>query len=294
MKKKVLFDMETNDFDDYLTLCLLAGTSQIDLVGVTITPGTPAQVGLVKQVLKEMDRGDVLVGASNIQNHGNKDVIAPIHYKVVDKIIEMEPDGYAEEIIHRLNMEHKDKFNILTGAGLSNIASYLKRYKDDVIENMFIQGGFAGSNIVAIEDQLKKFEGKESIRTFNFCCDIPSAMTVLNSNRVKTRHLVSKNVCHGTAYDSSLHDKITNVKKGISLQRIYDGMDMYLVRKKKKMLHDPLMALSFLNPNICNFEEIEMSEKSGEWKADVKKGTNTFISVKCNYNQFYSNLVNFI
>lgn len=43
----VVWDMETSDPDDFFTLLLLLGHPLVNLKGVTITPGTPEQVGVV-------------------------------------------------------------------------------------------------------------------------------------------------------------------------------------------------------------------------------------------------------
>ena len=47
----VVWDMETGDPDDFLTLLLLLGHPQVNLKAVTVTPGTREQVGLVRQAL---------------------------------------------------------------------------------------------------------------------------------------------------------------------------------------------------------------------------------------------------
>jgi inosine-uridine nucleoside N-ribohydrolase len=47
----VVLDMETGDPDDFLTLLLLAGHPAVNLRAVTITPGSPAQVGVVRHGL---------------------------------------------------------------------------------------------------------------------------------------------------------------------------------------------------------------------------------------------------
>jgi hypothetical protein len=44
----VAWDMETGDPDDFTTLLLLLGHPQVNLIGVTIAPGTPDQVGVVR------------------------------------------------------------------------------------------------------------------------------------------------------------------------------------------------------------------------------------------------------
>lgn len=47
----LVFDMETDDPDDFLTLLLLLGHPCARLRAVTIVPGSPEQVGLVRAAL---------------------------------------------------------------------------------------------------------------------------------------------------------------------------------------------------------------------------------------------------
>jgi pyrimidine-specific ribonucleoside hydrolase len=47
-KINIAFDMETSDPDDVFTLCLLAHHPCVNLVSVTVTPGSKHQIGLVK------------------------------------------------------------------------------------------------------------------------------------------------------------------------------------------------------------------------------------------------------
>ena len=72
-----------------------------------------------------------------------------------------------------------------------------------------MNGGFVGDNIVPKEDRLKKFDGKQTIRTFNFDIDVESTDKVLKSSTEKIEKiiLVGKNVCHSK--------KILGMKFGI-------------------------------------------------------------------------------
>src|SRR5262245_12262199 len=63
----VVWDMETGDPDDFLTLLLLLGHPGVRLKAVTITPGTPDQVGVVRAALGWFDRA-IPVGAFNIEH----------------------------------------------------------------------------------------------------------------------------------------------------------------------------------------------------------------------------------
>ena len=48
-RRPFVFDMETSDPDDFITLVFLLGHPEVDLRAVTITPGTREQVGVVRQ-----------------------------------------------------------------------------------------------------------------------------------------------------------------------------------------------------------------------------------------------------
>lgn len=48
MKRPFVFDMETSDPDDFLTLLLLLGHPDVDLVGVTVTLGKADIAGTVE------------------------------------------------------------------------------------------------------------------------------------------------------------------------------------------------------------------------------------------------------
>lgn len=59
--------METGDPDDFLTLALLGGHPDVELVGVTVTPGTPHQIGVVRYGLAQLGL-DIPVGAFNLDH----------------------------------------------------------------------------------------------------------------------------------------------------------------------------------------------------------------------------------
>ena len=80
---------------------------------------------------------------------------------------------------------------VFVGGALTELARYLINHR---IEYLVMNGGFVGCNIV--KNPLEKFKGKQTIRTFNFNCDVRAADTVLKSKNIGTILLVGKNVCH--------------------------------------------------------------------------------------------------
>merc|ERR1711884_731958 len=57
----IVFDMETEDPDDVLTLLFLAAHAAVDLKAVTLTPGSHFQVSLIRWLLKEVGLSGVRV-----------------------------------------------------------------------------------------------------------------------------------------------------------------------------------------------------------------------------------------
>ena len=118
-----------------------------------------------------------------------------------------------------------------------------------------MNGGFVGDNIVPKKDRLDKVDGKKTIRTFNFNCDIQSTDKILKSSAEKIEKiiLVGKNVCHSelnTPYN------IWNYKEYNYL------FAKYRVRKEKclhdiLMCHEGLCLLDLIEEKpYCEFEEV--------------------------------------
>lgn len=63
LKMDYIFDMETGDPDDLLTLLFLCSSDRVNLKAVTLTPGTNEQVSMVAWILKELKLEHVKIGA---------------------------------------------------------------------------------------------------------------------------------------------------------------------------------------------------------------------------------------
>lgn len=80
---------------------------------------------------------------------------------------------------------------LFVGGALTEVARYIRTHK---IEYLVMNGGYVGSKFM--RHPLDKFKGKETVRTFNFNCDVAAADYVLKSQNIGTILLVGKNVCH--------------------------------------------------------------------------------------------------
>ena len=74
----MVFDMETQDPDDFLCLLFLASHPRVRLKAVTLVPGSQEQVGLVRWALERLGVVNVAIGAGNIAHE--KPSVSPWHW----------------------------------------------------------------------------------------------------------------------------------------------------------------------------------------------------------------------
>jgi pyrimidine-specific ribonucleoside hydrolase len=283
MNYEVLFDMETSDPDDVATLCFLCYHPEINLGAVTVTPGTLDQVGLVKGFLRRCHK-DIPVG-SRKPDHP-KDCVSGFfrkHYKVEPA----KPDGLGHDIISSFFKAGEGRI-LLTGAPLGNPREALEKHDDFEIARWVGQGGFAGDSVVPEEFRLDKFRGLETCPTFNFNGDRKGATLMLESPCVRSRQLVSKNVCHGMAYDINMHEQVSKPAFCVPAFCVFQElMEDYLSNHPQgKLFHDPLAAATIVRPDICAYEGVEVYYEGGKWGSRKKEGSNTRISVNADRQKF--------
>lgn len=274
---RLALDMETRDPDDILTLCLVATHPAVDLAAVTVNPGTPVQLGVVRTVL---DRLGVQVPLGARVADGGGDAVSPFHHRWLGDTPPARPDGVAHEVLARVLTEDPDTV-LLTGAPLHNLRLLLNNHPTVTVRRWVAQGGFAGDNIVPAGDLLEKFAGSVTRESFNFGHDAKGALLALASERIVERRLVSKNVTHGVAWDQPLHSRLAadpDLTAGARLA--VEAMAVYLEeRPEGKLLHDPLAAAAVLDSAAFRWVEVEVFRERGLWGARPQADTRTFITV---------------
>lgn len=264
-KVRIVWDMETGDPDDYLTLLLLCGHPRVDLRAVTVTPGTPKQVGLVRRALKAFGL-DVPVGAYNL-DHPKQGCVSSWHDVAYGPIPESRDADPGGEVLCRCLDE---RTTLLTGAPLKNVGQAFLSGRFPNTGRWVAQGGFAGEGVVPPEKQLEKFRGMRICPTYNFNGDPKAALAALSCSWIRSKRLVSKNVCHGVVYDRSVHERVAAAKeRSLSLSMIHRGMDHYLSRKPAgKKFHDPLAACCAIDEDIATWSgPVELFRERGQWGA---------------------------
>ncbi|XOV87622.1 MAG: nucleoside hydrolase [Pseudomonadota bacterium] len=280
----MVFDMETQDPDDFLTLLLLLGHPDVDLKAITVTPGTPQQIGVVRHALKWFAREYIPVGAFNLEHP--KECVSAWHYKVFGDI---PPSFDAERGGDLLHEVCGPQTTLVTGAPLKNLGQAIQK-PNFTLGRWVAQGGFAGEGVVPAAKQLPKFSGLATCPTFNLNGDPKSALAALAHPGIELRHFVSKNVCHRVYYDQSMHEAIRPLKdRSLSLQKIWQGMDSYLQKKSEgKRFHDPLAACCAIDPRIGQWAQVEMYREGDRWGARLSEDSNTWIITDYDATKFFN------
>lgn len=170
---------------------------------------------------------------------------------VIDPIPTTKEGKDRQNQLKNMDIEVSAKFPsgteyVFVGGRLTNLSSYLLNHK---IKVLVMNGGFVGSNIV--EKPLKKFEGKEYVRTFNFNMDVNATDKVLKSKNIEEIMLVGKNVCHNKK----------NTRLGIwKNSTILSDFNVSDTKLQHDMLacHEGLVKYGFLNDkHYCIFQDLK-------------------------------------
>ncbi|GIE94711.1 nucleoside hydrolase [Paractinoplanes rishiriensis] len=271
----VAFDMETRDPDDVLALCLLAGHPRVRVTAVTVNPGTPAQIGVVRHVLRRL--GNAAPVGARVPD-SDRDAVSAFHTDWLGDLPAGRPDAIAHELLADVLTGDT---TLITGAPLHNLRLLLTRHPVARVRRWVAQGGFAGDNMVPPADRLAKFAGAVTQESYNFGHDAKAAMLALSSPRVSERLLVAKNVTHGVAWDGALQARLRDRDELTPGARLaVEAMDAYLrQRPEGKLLHDPLAAAAALDPGAFTWVEAEVFREQGRWGSRPSHGTDTRVSV---------------
>ena len=295
---RVVWDMETGDPDDFLTLLFLLGHPTVKLAGETVTPGTPDQIGVVRHALRLFER-DIPVGAFNIDHqtksppqdgrHGQRGMcVSSWHYAAFGEMPPSRDAVSGPALLRELCDEHT---TLVTGGPLKNLGGALK-LEGFTLGRLVVQGGFAGEGVVPAERQLAKFRGMTTCPTYNLNGDWKSALAVLASPAIGEKRFVSKNVCHGVVYDAAMHERFAAVMQhSKSLALIHRGMTHYLEESPDgKKFHDPLAAACAIDPSIGDWAEVELYREKGQWGSRLAPGSGVQIIVGYDHAKFVDTL----
>lgn len=288
--RRIVFEMETSDPDDFMTLLWLADHPGVELAGVVVTPGSRDQCQLVRWGLDLCGRQDVPIGALHgpgwwASADGQKPRVSGFHYKVYGAAIREHEVGEVSggpALLARL-IAAADT-TVVVGSAPKNIGRAFREFPALKLDCWVQQGGFAGDNLVATP--LEKFRGKRTCPSFNPGGAPKETLELLASERIGRRMFVSKNVCHGVQWTGELQARLKGVlaaRGGVvrtGLATMIFALDRYLEdRGVAKAMHDLVAAACALRPEVCEFAEVEIYRERGEWGSRATAGTNTWISI---------------
>jgi pyrimidine-specific ribonucleoside hydrolase len=324
--QRVIFEMETSDPDDFMTLLWLADHPEVELLAVLITPGSRDQCQLVRWGLDHCGRTDVPIGALHgspwwSSSDGQKLRVSGFHYKVYGEQIHEHPVGevaHGPALLAEL-LTADPNAAVLVGSAPKNIGKAFAEHPALTLDRWVQQGGFAGDNLVA--EPLEKFRGRLTCPSFNPGGAPRDTLALLGSPRIGRRMFVSKNVCHGVVWTRELHEDYLarrfaraggkpptlspnpalggggtplGLLRGparTGLATMIAALDRYLLDKGVgKAMHDIVAAACVLEPRVCEFAEVEIYREKGEWGARAAAGTNTWISIGYDESRFLATL----
>jgi len=232
----VWLDMETGDPDDCLTLLLLIQHSRVNLHGVSIYPGDRQQVGFVKGLISKYSSKKLPIGSYNYKDEKNH--LGPNNIKLFGANLTWgpsNPDDEAHILIAKYLAEYPNG-TMVTGGPLGNLYVLLKEHPQIQMNQIFVQGGFAGAECVPLENQLLKFKGKTTCPTFNFSGHVNGANSLLSTPNILKKHLISKDVCHGVSWDYHFHKMVLHFRKNSSeiWNIMINAMESYMKKRKEK------------------------------------------------------------
>lgn len=274
--KNVIFDMETGDPDDLITLLMLLNNPDINLKAVTCYEGSPVQIGLIEHVIN-LSGKNIPVAGWNSENKELNNYYAQV-------VGTWKPSNSKITPVELLTKELTEDTYLLTGAPLTNIAAFLKENPHRIIERMTTQGGYLG-DLVPEEKRLEKFKNRKSIRTYNLTNDTDAFNTINYSSQIVDLTYVTKDLCHGFLYLPEIHENIDFKNDDVS-QLLKKALGFYASKKVAKAMHDPLAMLFMLYPEIGNRIPINMSFA-------IEKKHKVFSSVAGNENSFTFGLVEY-
>jgi pyrimidine-specific ribonucleoside hydrolase len=284
--------METGDPDDFLTLLMLLDHPRVELRAVTITPGAPDQVGLVRRALEWMERTELPVGARNLDHP--KEAVSKWHYSTFGRV---PPSRDAEPADELLLSVLDASTTLLTGGPPKNLGNTLElahsRGTPLSIGRWVAQGGFAGEGVVPPDRQLAKFRGLTICPSFNLNGAPQAVLAALAAPEIGRRRFVSKNVCHGVIYDRAMHERFSAAAtRRRSIELVHKAMGRYLARHSGgKAFHDPLAAACAIDESIADWAEIKLYRERGAWGSRLSPSTGTRIIISYDHERFLATLL---
>jgi hypothetical protein len=273
--KPLWLDLELReDIDDYATL-VFALEKELNIKEVSIHNPSTNELRLLKQTLQKFNSDASIVLSGKITEYtSDKD----IHPTLID-----DATGWTLVVIpldeYLISKSIKERV-FFCGGSLHTLSKFIECSSDTEFD-VYIQGGYAGKDVVGIENVLKKFKKRDEVPTWNLNLDIESTDKVLLSKSI-TMNFISKNVCHASFVginDLGKEDTLFNN----SLRKYFGDST------RKKCMHDLLAFLTIFNDDVVEFKHVDLVRSFDErpkWHSILNSQSNKSISTNFNYGLF--------
>jgi inosine-uridine nucleoside N-ribohydrolase len=245
------------DADDLFSLIYLYNKN-IKIDAITITPGDPDQIAVVK-CLNNIFNRYIPVGIPDLSR--NKSSSNPFHQKFISrhghKTTE-QADGVGVDILKQVR-----NFDDLIVLGpCTNIGRFFTEVKQ-FIPRMTMQGGFLPCNT-------GKFKGMECCPTFNLNGDILNGLNFINHEWTSTRRMVGKNVGHFKC--------IWTKDRKFDNELLQDTFNLFSKYNDSKKLQDPMATVCHLHPEIGTWIRGKTVKVKGGWSTDLNNPSDYILS----------------
>ena len=250
------------DPDDFFALCYLHGAGY-HIRAITISPGDPDQIAIAKGLMKELGL-QIPVGAAR---GGDKSSSGGVHEKFLRRYghpLREAPDSVGSAVIHITKQAYPDAELFVCGPP-QNVGRYLEEFPDTPFRAVTIQGGFVPYSVHTYDvPRLDKFEGRETVATFNLNGDPKAGEKLIQSG--SPLRMVGKNVCHTIVYDKERHRYVQEVAPTSRAGELFrEVMSMYLENHTDKKFHDPTAAVCMRHPEIGTWVMGHPYRTLGRW-----------------------------
>jgi len=150
----------------------------------------------------------------------------------------------------------------------------------------YIQGGYAGIDVVKPENTLKKFRKREAVPSWNLNLDEEATHSIIKNKKAHLK-FISKNVCHASIIS---YEDLENYS-GFGIDILKDYFLCHEQKWRKKAMHDVLAFMTIFSDTIVDFEKVSLISitKTGtvtKWKSLKNSESNIEIAVDFNYIEF--------
>ena len=284
MKRQIWLDLELKgDIDDILVL-LYCLDNNINITAISILNPIKEEIMFINYFIAKYDKNiPIIVHCDdNIKNRNSYHKLIFKYQKELDdkSLLHINNGNYNfviyENQINTFNLSRLSKNDIIVFGGGSYTIPYI--LSDLGFKKFYLQGGYAGSNIVEDKYLIDKFKNKTSNRTWNPFLDINSTKKLISNKNISI-FFISKNICHQLGVNIDLVKEWKNSEyKSFMLEYLNNS-------NKFKKIHD-LIAFLSIYYDFIDFLPVDIIIKENKFSSIINYHSNINISVNWNKETF--------